>query len=142
MSYLIRHLAGSASTAEKTAEPVYMGIRTGTGLYHILALEDPDVSRFSTREEAENEMAVIGRFLGAMNLAVEAEGEAQDAQKAEEIYREILLSAITKAEKFMPESGLFTLEEMSALRHEISKVAPWLGLKALCQRWRTGCFAY
>jgi len=121
MAFIIRKL-----DAQHDDQPVYLGIIVGTGTLHNVSRAD--AKQYPTREAADAAREVLGEVYGAANLATE-DADEPPAKTAEELFMENLLSGIAKAEKWMPESGLFTLEEMSALRVAMSWAVPQAGLK-------------
>ncbi len=122
MPYIIRNTVAD----EPDGTPVYYGIPEGTGGYVLVRKEH--AASWEAQEEAAAEMAVLGRaYSNAAYLVVE--DTKADPVAAAARFREVLTTAIQKAEKYLPESGQFTLEEMSVLRVAMSQVATWLELK-------------
>lgn len=120
MAFIIRNLLAE----EPGGGARYLGVVEGTGTYH--NVDKAEADRFATKEEADAAMPWLGRMYGAANLVVEDEN--YDPAEAEKAFMQLVLSAVLKAEKWMPESGLFTLEEMSALRLVMSRFLPGLGV--------------
>jgi hypothetical protein len=121
MAFIIRKL-----DAQHDDQPVYLGILVGTGTLHNVSRAD--AKQYATREAADAAREVLGEVYGAANLATE-DADEPPAKTAEELFMENLLTAIALAEEWMPQSGKFTLEQMSALRLAMSRVVPQANLK-------------